>query len=230
MSRHTIALRVLALSMLAQAAALALPAPLGGPAASEKRVTAQGRLISEKGEPLAGWPVTLIATQRYVEFSKFTSGGDIVTAASGLTDAGGYFSLDVPKDRRFQFWFLRFIDPATFDAVRFQAPGDLEITADARRGRVAQVELTIKFHSDWAEVERRISAAGGETTPKGKILRTLGLPEKLAAGEASTEEEWWYFTKGIVYIFRGAEPIGSRHFDPVKPPPGGPSGHSGGGR
>ena len=188
------------------------------PVAREKRVVIQGRVLSETGEGLANWPVLMVATQRYLEFSKYSSGGDVLNAARATTDRNGYFSIDVPKTRGFQFWFVRLVDPGVFDTIKYLPPEDVEVTSEVRKGLVAQIETTVKFHPDWAEVERRIAQAGGPETPKGKILRSIGLPEKTV--ETPTQEEWWYFTRGVVYNFRGDEPAGSRRFDPVKPPTG----------
>ena len=211
-------------------ALLAIPA--GSPAAAEKRVTVQGRVTTGDGVGLEGWPVSLIGTQRYIEFSKYTSGGDVLRAGETRTDVNGYFTIDVPKARGFQFWFVRFLDPATFDAVKYQPPADVEITADARRGRVSRIDTTIRFQKDWSELLQRISEAGGEGTARGKILRTLGLPEKVVAEQATVQgnlgspgnEEWWYFTRGIVYQFRDGTPTGSRRFEPVVPAAGAPTG------
>jgi len=187
---------------------------------AEKRARAQGRVLTSTGDPLAGWPVMLISTQRYLELGSRKSGGRVVTVGSAVTDASGYFSFDVPKEKGYQFWFLRFVDPSHLDPVMYLPPEDVEITADIRRGRVASVEKSIAWHPDWAEVQRRIEEQGGEATEKGKILRAIGLPEKTQHDPVSGVEEWWYFTKGILYTFRGSESAGTRRFDPVSPPPG----------
>jgi len=199
-------------------------------ATGEKRITCQGRVVSEGGEALAGWPVSLIGTSRYVEIGKHTSGGDVATIVGVVTDENGYYAIDIPRQRRYHFYFLRFVDPATLDTVKYRVPADVEITAEARRNRVAAVDVTIGMNPDWPEVQSRIARAGGVETPKGKILRTLGLPEKSVTDGDSGEEEWWYFTKGILYTFRGAEPVGTRHFEPVAAPKNGGAGPAGEGR
>lgn len=196
--------------------------------AREKRVAIQGRVLSESGEGLSGWPVTLISTQRFLELGRRTSGGEITTVARTSSDSNGYFSIDVSKKEGFQFWFVRFMDPDHFDPVRYLPPEDVEITIEARRGRVSTLQKVIAPHPEWSEVQRRVTEAGGVATPKGKVLRTIGLPEKSVVDESSGEEEWWYFTKGIVYTFRGAESTGSRRFEPVAPPPSQASASGGG--
>lgn len=189
------------------------------PVDAAKRIQVQGRVILESGEGLADWPVQLIATQRFFSFSKFSAGGKVVTVARTRTDADGYFTFDVARKRGYRFWFLRFLDPSTFDTVKYRVPADREITEEIRHGRIASLEETILYHPDWPEVERRIKEAGGEATPQGKILRSLGLPEK-STPLTSGEVEWWYFTKGIVYTVRGSRVVGSRWFEPVTAPPG----------
>ncbi|HEY3174309.1 MAG TPA: hypothetical protein VGK94_00965 [Candidatus Polarisedimenticolia bacterium] len=214
-----------ALAVLAVIATGAAPRALSPTIA--RRIVVQGRILAPSGDGMAGWPVQVIATQRYLELNRRTSGGATATLARAVTDSGGYYSIDIPRDRHYQFWFLRFVDPALLDTVEYLPPEDLEITAMVRRGRVAAVETTIRQHPEWPEVARRVAAAGGPATEKGRILRTLGLPEKtvaVAPTGTGAREEWWYFTKGIVYTFRGAEPGLARRFEPVKPPPAGPAG------
>ncbi len=190
---------------------------LAAPAQAEKRVVVNGRVLAETGEGMASWPVSLLATQRYVEISTYTSGGKVTEVAATATDANGYFTFDVPRKRGYHFLFIRLSDSGRLDTVRYLKPADIEITAQVRRGGLASVEAFIKTHPDWPEVERRIAEAGGDLTPRGRILRSIGLPEKTSQSEAG-EEEWWYFTRGVVYLFRGAEAVGSRRFDPVVPP------------
>ena len=192
---------------------------LSAPAQAEKRVVVNGRITAETGEGMASWPVSLLATQRYVEISTYTSGGKVSEVSATATDANGYFSFDVPRKRGYHFLFIRLSDPERLDTVMYLKPADIEITAQVRRGGLATVEAVIKTHPDWPEVERRIAEAGGALTPRGRILRSIGLPEKVAQSEAG-EEEWWYFTHGVVYLFRGAEAVGSRRFDPVVAPGG----------
>jgi len=189
--------------------------------AAGKRVAAQGRVLTASGEGMPGWPVVLIGTQRYIELKRFSSGGGVAILTRATTDANGYFSIDVPKDRRYQFWFLRFAEQGGLDPVKYRMPEDVEITADVRRDRVASVQKAIQLNPAWPEVERRVAEAGGESSEKGKILRALGLPEKSVKDDAAGTEEWWYFTKGILYTFSATEPVSERHFAPVVPPPGG---------
>jgi len=207
-----------AATALGVAAAILLASATHAEAA--RRISVQGRVVTDAGEPLGNWPVTLIATQRFIEIRSFTSGGRIQTVAETTTDAHGFYSIDVDRKRGWHYLFLRYSDPERTDGVQFAKPDAVEITADVRRGRVAEAELVVRYHPDWPEVERRLADVGGKSTPKGKILRQLGLPEKKVQN-GSGEEEWWYFTHGVMYVFRGSEAVGSRQFEPVQPPAGG---------
>lgn len=202
----------------------------GAIARVERHIIVQGQVMGPDGKGMGGWPVALIGTQRYLEFSHRTAGGNISTLARSVTDAAGYFAIDVPRERKYHFWFLRYADPAHLDTVKHVAPPDQEITTLVRGGRVAIVQATVQFHPQWQELVRLVSESGGAAGEKGRILLALGLPEKRATGaavEPDVDEEWWYFTKGVVYSFRGSEPITLRRFEPVKPPAGTASGAAG---
>jgi hypothetical protein len=198
-------------------AALALclaPAPPEVLAAGEKRILVQGRLLDDKGAPLAGWPVSLIRTKRYVELTRKVIGGDVDLAARVQADKDGFFTIDIPRERGYQFYYLRFLDPEVFDPVQYVAPADWEITSTAKRGRLTQINKVIAHTPDWDELQRRLESVGGETTTRGRVLRTIGLPEKTAT-TSDGAEEWWYFSRGIMYTFRGDQPVGEQRFEPV---------------
>lgn len=224
MSCRTASTLVLA-SLTVMAAALSFEP--GTAARVERHLVVQGQVLGPDGKGMAGWPVALIGTQRYLEFKQRTAGGNIATVARSVTDGAGFFSMDVPRGHKYQFWFLRYSDPAHLDTVKYVAPPDQEITAMVRGGRVAMVQATIRFHPQWRELEQLVAASGGPSSEKGRILLTIGLPEKRTTGstaEPGVDEEWWYFTKGVVYSFRGSEPASMRKFEPVKPPNGTASG------
>jgi len=191
----------------------------GSSAASSRALRAQGRIVDDTGVGKGDWPVSLIATQRFVELKRFHSGGSVTVVAQTRTDAQGYYRFDLERARGYHYWFLRFVDPAHLDPVVWLPPPDIEITRDAKRDRPASVDVQLRHHPDWAEVERQIAQTGGETTSRGRILRTLGLPEKDSLDPVTGDQEWWYFTKGVMYTFRGGISSGSHRFDPVLPPP-----------
>ena len=201
-------------ALIAALAVSVAPAPPGPLAAGEKRILVQGRLLDDKGAPLAGWPVSLIRTKRYVELTRKVIGGDVDVAARVQADKDGFFTIDIPRDRGYQFYYLRFIDPEVFDPVQYIAPADWEITNTAKRGRLTQINKVIAHKPDWDELQRRLAAGGGEGTTRGRVLRTIGLPENTVPATDGAEE-WWYFSRGIMYTFRGDQPVGEQRFEPV---------------
>jgi hypothetical protein len=207
---------VCAAAILASAAAGASPA-----GAAERRIHVQGRVTDPEGRGLPGQPVRLFKTRRGIELPRFTSGGQVAEAARVATDAGGFYEIDVPRDRSFDDFYLRFHDPASFDRVQFLVPADREITHDLKRGGAIQVDVVLARRPDWPEVARRIEAAGADS-PKGRILRSLGLPEREGPGTGpdGPREEWWYHSQGVVYFFRDGRAAGFRRFEPVPPGPG----------
>lgn len=183
-------------------------------AQSQKRVVVQGKVSDDRGAPLTSWPVSLIRTKRYVELTRKVIGGDVEVAARVQTDADGYFTIDIPRDRSFHFYFIRFLDPEHFNSIQYVPPADWEITSTAKRGRVTQITKVIALRPDWDELQRRLAAVGGESSQRGRVLRTIGLPDKTVATPEGVEE-WWYFSRGVMYMFRGDDAVGEQRFEPV---------------
>jgi len=184
--------------------------------AAERLVDVRGRLTGPDGRGAEGQTVRLIKTRRQVSLGRFESGGQIAEAARVATDADGFYQISVPRDRSFDAYYLRFYDPNSFDTVQFRIPADREITHDVKHAGTLRVDLAMEWNPSWPETLRRIAAEGADT-PKGKILRTLGVPERegLGTGPDGPREEWWYHSRGAVYFFRDGRPAGSRRFEPV---------------
>jgi hypothetical protein len=196
--------------------ALVLTAPTA--AAAERMIDVQGRITDEGGRGAPGQSVRLFKTRRQISLGRMQSGGQVAEAARVTTDAEGFYHLTIPRDRSFDAYFLRFFDPNAFDSVEYRLPPDREITHDLKHRGTLRVDVTLELNPSWAEVSRRIEALGAES-PKGKILRALGPPEREGpgAGPDGPREEWWYYERGVVYFFRDGTPAGSRRFDPVTP-------------
>lgn len=204
--------------MAALLAALTLAVPAA--AAAERMIIVQGRISDPEGRGVPGQSVRLFKTRREISLGRMNSGGQVAEAARVATDASGFYELSIPRDRSFDDFYLRFYDPNGFDSVQYQLPPDREITGDLKHGGTLRVDLTLQRAPSWPEIARRIGAAGADS-PKGKILRALGLPERegQGAGPDGPREEWWYHARGVVYFFRDGRPAGSRRFDPVTPSP-----------
>jgi hypothetical protein len=188
------------------------------PLAAERKIQVMGRITGPDGNGMPGMSVRLFKTRRAIELPKFTSGGQIAEAVRVSTDDSGYYQIDVPRDRAYDNYYLRFYDPSTFDAVRYAPPGDREITKDLKRGEALTIDVQIATRPEWPEIERRIEQLGADS-PKGKLLRTLGIPEHETNGTGpdGPREEWWYHTRGVVYFFRDGKAAGMRQFEPLAP-------------
>lgn len=208
--------RLLAITLLA-----AVPAT-GAALAQEEgpEVVVSGRAQNEDGKPLAGLEVTLIRTHKKMSLwrSKRTVSESELDRAT--TDEHGFYELRSHDDGSFSSYFLRFYDPGSFDSVRYQIPADEDVTRRVRRGRDVVQNLVVRENAAWPEVAERVERFGAES-PRGQILRQVGLPEKVMHpdGAQPENEEWWYYRRGIVYKFSGDRIMGEHRFDPVPPPP-----------
>jgi hypothetical protein len=216
-------LRLIPPAPIAMALLAAVFAPLQ---AAERVVHVQGRILDPDGSGLERQTVRLFKTRRGFEVGGFSSGGQVAEAARVETDRQGFYEIRIPRDRSYDHYFLRFYDPQRFDRVRFHLPDDREITRDLRRREVLRVDVTLRWHETWPDVRRRLDAVG-EDSPKGRVLRTMGLPEteSTARGPEGLREEWWYHTRGVVYFFSSGKASGFRRFEPVRfasPLEGGP--------
>lgn len=208
-------LRAVALVALTLASTLALA---GAVRAAERMIHVQGRVVDPSGQGVAGSPVRLFKTRRSLDLGRFSSGGQVTEATRTLTDENGYFEIEIPRDRTYDDYFLRFHDAGSFDRVKYMLPDDREITRELRRGSPLILEQTLQYHPQWEEVQDRIRSVGADS-PRGRILRSMGIPERemMGTGPDGPRTEWWYHTRGVVYFFRDGEAAGYRRFEPVKP-------------
>lgn len=201
--------------VLAALAALALS---WFPAASaERMIHVEGKVTDPGGGGVAGIPVRLFKTRRSLSVGKFSSGGQVTEAARTVTDANGYFEIRIPRDRTYDDYFLRYHDTEGFDRVKYMIPPDREITRDLRRETPLILDLPLQFDPQWDEVQRRLAAVG-EDSARGKVLRSMGIPEREmnGTGPDGPRLEWWYHTRGVVYFFRDGKAAGYRRFEPVR--------------
>jgi len=184
---------------------------------AERRIQVRGRILDPEGRGVAGQTVKLFKTRRGLTLGSFSSGGQIAEMARAMTDENGYYEVDVPRDRSFDNYYLRYHDPASFDSVRFRIPDDREITLDLKAGEPLRLDVKVEYAPGWDAVSKRLEAVGGEASPQGRILRSLGIPEKEARGVGpdGPRDEWWYYSQGVVYFFRDGEASGYRRFEPV---------------
>jgi len=210
-------------SRTGQGIALALVASLlavAAPRAAEPvgEVVIHGTILDAAGKPLSGYPVRLIKTKTTLNLLHFSTGSQQQEYGRTETDAEGRFEMRVLPDPKFDYFYLRFYDPKTFDPVRYAVPADINITKPFKSKGDVQADSVIKDHADWAKVSSLV-AEFGATSNRGKILRSLGLPERRQTfPESPGRENWWYYAKGLCYQLQGDQVLHKRTFDPVLPP------------
>jgi hypothetical protein len=181
-------------------------------------VVIHGTVVDAAGKPLAGYPVRLIKTKTTLNLLHFSTGSRHEDYARTETDAEGRFELKALPDPKFDYFYLRFYDPKTFDPVRYSVPADVNITKSFKSKTDVQADALIRDHPDWAKVQSMVAEFGPDSN-RGKILRSLGLPEKRQAfPETPGKEYWWYYAKGLCYQLQGDQVLNKRTFEPVLPP------------
>jgi len=190
----------LLLVLLAPAAALA--------EGEEGRVVLRGRIIDETGAGLAGQTVRLLKSRTYVKIGGLRSLDQSVEEARATTDTLGFFEFEDRPDPAFPYYYLRFYDPKTFDAVKYRLPEDRDVSKRLRAGRPVQVSVSLRFQPDWPKVKALLDtyAAGSQV---GQVLRSLGLPS-FRAPEGPGRELWTYEKAGVAYVVEGAKIIETR--------------------
>ena len=198
---------------LALASAMAAQVP-----GARAEVVIRGTLRDQAGAPLVGYPVRLLKTKTTLRLLHFSTGSRQVEYGRTDTDSQGGYELKVAADPKFDYFYLRFYDPKSFDAVRYSVPADVDITKSFKTKAEVAVDAVIKDHPDWSKVQALL-AEFGPGSNRGKILRSLGLPERRQTfADVPARENWWYYAKGICYQLQGDQVMKIRNFDPVLPP------------
>src|SRR5262245_21548623 len=158
---------------------LLLGAPLAAAqeGAAGAEIVIRGTLKDQSGAPMADYPVRLIKTKTTLSLLHFSTGSRQVEYGRGTTDAEGRYELKVAPDPKFDYFYLRFYDPKSFDPVRYSVPADVDITKTFKTRPEVTVDAVIQDHPDWAKVSDLLGQVGADSN-RGKILRSLGLPER----------------------------------------------------
>lgn len=202
------------------AALLAVPpgALAQDPQGGFPEIAIRGTIRDQAGQPLDGYPVRLIKTKTTLKLLHFSTGNQQEEYGRTQTDSEGRFELRVPRDPKFDYFYLRFYDPKSFDPVRYSVPADVNITKSFKTHPEIGVDAVIHDHPDWARVQGLLSEFGPGSN-RGRLLRSLGLPERRETfGDVPGKETWWYYAKGLCYQLQGDQVIKIRNFDPVLPP------------
>lgn len=193
------------------AAAFGLLVLLGAVAASTTdgtRLAVRGRVTDEGGEGVPGQTVRLLKSRTFLKLGGLRSLDQSVEETRAVTDSLGFFEFEFPVDASFPYYYLRFYDPKTFDAVKYRLPDDREITKRVRRGRPVQASATFRHQPDWPEIKTLIDSYS-PASQVGQVLRSLGLPSSRTP-EGPGRELWSYQRAGVAYLIEGRRVIETR--------------------
>jgi hypothetical protein len=187
---------------------LALGGPFADTPTAPGRLPVRGRVTDEKGQGVPGQTVRLLKSRTFVKLGGMRSLDQSVEEKRAVTDTLGFFEFEFPIDASFPYYYLRFYDPKTFDAVQYRLPEDREITKRVRTGRPVEVSIGLKVQPDWPQVKALIDAytPGSQV---GQILRSLGLPRSRQP-EGQGRELWRYDQAGKAYVVEGGRVIETR--------------------
>ena len=194
----------LAGAALASCALVALPAPAQAqapaPAAGQTRL--EGQAFDRSGASLTG-----IAVRARLRTEKATLPWKPIevserVVASAVSDATGFFTLTLADADLEGTLLLRCGDPASWDTIRYAPPAERDVTARVRKGRAAVVNCVLEDAAGWNQLAREINQVGGLRTPRGKVLRSRGLPPETVT-LVDGVVEWRY--PDAAFRFRGAE-------------------------
>jgi hypothetical protein len=171
------------------------------------KVQLQGSVVDEDGRPVPHLPVRMLMTRNLLRPTKMKSEDQVVEAARTLTDDNGFFEMEVDRDGSYDKFFLRFYDSKSFDAIRYRIPEDREITRRWKQKRPIIVTTVLEDNSDWPEIEEWIDRYGPGSDP-ARILRSLGLPDRIVDTENEGVIDWCFDEQGICYHLMGDEVLG----------------------
>ncbi|PTL36385.1 hypothetical protein CLG94_04975 [Candidatus Methylomirabilis limnetica] len=181
---------------------------------AEQRVVS-GRITDQQGRPVPGTPVLVVG--RRLDFTtKFDYAELDRRGLKVLTADDGWYRAEFIPSELGNNLYLFFHAEEGFDGVRFQKPEGIDITKRLKEGRELRLDQLLLDHPQWKEVQRQIAEFGADSA-RGKVLRQLGLPERIDRGAGNQPAEtWWYYGKGISYRFAGPVIGGSYTFQPIR--------------
>jgi hypothetical protein len=180
-----------------------------------------GRITDQQGRPVPGTPVLVVGRRLDLDM-KFDYKEMDRRQLKVLSDGEGRYRAElIPKELGNNFYLFFYAEDG-FDGVRFQKPDSIDVTDRLKEGKELRFDQVLLDHPKWKEVQQQIALYGADST-RGKVLRQLGLPERIDRGVGDQPAEtWWYYAKGISYRFAGPAIEGSYTFKPIRgvlPPP-----------
>lgn len=186
------------------------PSPSAAFLTKPATVLVRGQVTDAQGAPVAAHGVRLLATRRVAKFLTIESQPAEAELASTRTDANGFYEMRVPRDREYDFFFLRFYTVADFDSVRFDPPADREITRRFTSRRPVIEDCVLPMAPGWDAV-RRLLELYGPDSPRGRVVRALGVPDRVEAVPGMGGREMWrYEAEGVTYIVEGDQVLDRR--------------------
>jgi len=195
------------------ATAIAAAAQLQAAADRDAALTIRGAVSDASGAAVPAATVRVLKTRRVRVLGAAPDADQAVEEARGRTDAEGRYAIDVPVDHAFPFWFVRFYDVTSFDAVKYRLPPDVDISRQVRAGAAIEAGAVLQFHPDWLQVKALVDQYGAASR-RGQILRSLGLPPKRVPQEGG-REIWEYPAAGVAYLLDGDGVVETRRFTPA---------------
>jgi len=180
-----------------------------------------GRITDQQDRPVPKTPVLVVGRKLDLDI-KFEYKQLDRRQLKVLTDHDGQYRAEFIPSELGNNVYLFFYAEEGFDGVRFQKPDGIDITSRLKEARELRIDQALLDNPKWKEVQQKI-AQYGVSSMRGKVLRQLGLPERVDRGVGNPPTEtWWYYTKGISYRFAGPAIEGSYTFQPIRgvlPPP-----------
>jgi len=199
------------------ATAIAAAAQLQAAADRDAALTIRGAVSDASGAAVPAATVRILKTRRVRVLGAAPDADQAVEEARGRTDAQGRYSIDIPVDHAFPFWFVRFYDVKSFDGVKYRRPADTDISRQVRAGTTIEASAVLQFHPDWPQVKALVEQYGAASR-RGQILRSLGLPTRRAPQEGGLET-WEYPAAGVAYLLDGDRVVETRRTEPAPAAP-----------
>jgi len=175
-------------------------------------LTIRGEVSDASGAAVPAATIRVLKTRRVKVLGAAPDADQEVEEARTRTDAQGRYSIDIAVDHAFPFWFVRFYDVKTFDAVKYRLPVDADISRKVSAGAIVEASAVLQFHSDWPQVKALVEQFGAASR-RGQILRSLGLPTRRVPKDGGLET-WEYPAAGVAYLLDGDRVVETRRFEP----------------
>ena len=169
-------------------------------------MTIEGQVFDAEGNAVAGAPVRLLMTRRLITLTELSLRDEFAEGPSTRTDEAGFFRIDLRPDPDYDYYYLRFYDRTSFDAVRYALPADEDLTGKLRAGQSVIVQRRLLDAPNWPALVRELERVGGAQSPRGRILRSLGLPDDVVSRRGGATE-WRYERAGVRYVIQDGEVV-----------------------